>query len=65
MRGSTSDITKLSVGISTISSSLGGQTLYAFRGLYKFQAWQMTTVTVIHSVRKDALYLSTLAVNCS
>jgi len=42
--------------ISTISSSLSGQTLYAFTWLYKFQAWQMTTVTAIHCVRKDVLY---------
>jgi len=47
---------------STMSSSLRGQALYAFRLLHKFQAWKMTVVMVIHFVHKAGLYISSPAV---
>jgi len=48
---------------STISSSLQGQTFYAFRQLHKLQVCKMKGIMVIHFVRKVALYVSTAAVN--
>jgi hypothetical protein len=42
---------------STMSSSLRGQALYAFRFLHKFQAWKMTVVMVINFVLKLASML--------
>jgi hypothetical protein len=48
---------------STMSSSLRGQALYAFRMLHKFQAWKMTVVLVIHFVHKAGLYVSSPAVS--
>jgi hypothetical protein len=47
---------------STISAALKGQSLHAFRYLYKFQAWKMTTSKIIHFMLKVALYVSTPSV---
>jgi len=46
----------------TISLVSKGQSLHAFRYLYKFQAWKMTSME-LHFVLKVAFYVSTPAVS--